>query len=351
MAAKPTFEHKSAHRLAFDHYLRTGQRLTAAEWLDRHERKFNPYHDERGRFTSPPGVTVSWGAQGQHHGQAGGRRSRAHAPSVDRSKSSSDKPLRARSGVTPAQTSQARYHSPIVRDVAVLGTPTQSYRELNLRQAGLDSLRGSIAKPTKADLKDLNRIQAGYDANRRALDEAGKNGDREAVELLRINPVADFVAGGVNISLGKADIRDYFAVASAIPVASAIRYVRGVPQISGSLSSVTKIIKDLNLKGLDRHRDLSVKAMDLGGLVLPPSLSPITAVLKLDHMQTGSWGRSADSELFRRHQAKFIDRMDLNGAAKMSADDLDEVGRGVYSVATEENLKYVFELQKRLKGE
>ena len=63
MSAERNTECKSIHELAFDHYLRTGERLTSKEWLARHERKFNPYHDELGRFTSSPGVTVSYGNQ------------------------------------------------------------------------------------------------------------------------------------------------------------------------------------------------------------------------------------------------------------------------------------------------
>jgi hypothetical protein len=48
-------EYKSAKRLAFEHYLRTGRRVSAA-WLEEVERKFNPYHDPRdGRFTFAPG--------------------------------------------------------------------------------------------------------------------------------------------------------------------------------------------------------------------------------------------------------------------------------------------------------
>ena len=43
-------EQKSADRLAFEHYLRTGQRFTAAEWSER-EQKYNHNHDELGRFT------------------------------------------------------------------------------------------------------------------------------------------------------------------------------------------------------------------------------------------------------------------------------------------------------------
>jgi hypothetical protein len=43
------------------HYLRTGLWADAEPLIEAVERKFNPYHDEIGRFTSPPGVTVSYG--------------------------------------------------------------------------------------------------------------------------------------------------------------------------------------------------------------------------------------------------------------------------------------------------
>lgn len=56
MADPELLEHKSADRLAFEHYLRTGQRLSAGEWRGYVERKFNPYHDERGRFTFATGA-------------------------------------------------------------------------------------------------------------------------------------------------------------------------------------------------------------------------------------------------------------------------------------------------------
>lgn len=55
MAGPRPLELKSADRLAFEHYLRSGERLTANEWLARQQRKFNPYHDELGRFTFGPG--------------------------------------------------------------------------------------------------------------------------------------------------------------------------------------------------------------------------------------------------------------------------------------------------------
>lgn len=55
-------ETKSANRRAFEHYLRTGQRLAATEWQRLHERKFNPNHDpEDGRFTFALGGTSGGG--------------------------------------------------------------------------------------------------------------------------------------------------------------------------------------------------------------------------------------------------------------------------------------------------
>ena len=60
MRTNQSAEQKPAERLAYEHYLRTGQRLTTAEWLAVAECKFNPYHDERGRFTfSPEGSKVT----------------------------------------------------------------------------------------------------------------------------------------------------------------------------------------------------------------------------------------------------------------------------------------------------
>ena len=52
---------ETMENIVFSHYLRTGMRLGIDKCLDLFERKFNPYHDEIGRFTSPPGVTVSYG--------------------------------------------------------------------------------------------------------------------------------------------------------------------------------------------------------------------------------------------------------------------------------------------------
>lgn len=62
MTNQPQTEHKSAERLAFEHYIRTGHRLLVHVQLDELEHKFNPYHDPRnGQFTFAPGGPHSLG--------------------------------------------------------------------------------------------------------------------------------------------------------------------------------------------------------------------------------------------------------------------------------------------------
>ncbi|MEZ5744026.1 MAG: hypothetical protein R3D89_09995 [Sphingomonadaceae bacterium] len=56
MSSPHSPQFKSANSLAFAHFLRSGERLTSAEWFDQQERKFNPYHDEQGRFTIATGA-------------------------------------------------------------------------------------------------------------------------------------------------------------------------------------------------------------------------------------------------------------------------------------------------------
>lgn len=51
-----------AYRIAFERYLRTGEALDLGEMVNSTEHKFNPYHDAIGRFSSPPGVSVSYGS-------------------------------------------------------------------------------------------------------------------------------------------------------------------------------------------------------------------------------------------------------------------------------------------------
>jgi hypothetical protein len=55
-------EEKSAEHLAFIHWLRTGQSLSAAEWGAFHERKYNHNHDELGKFTFSGGQSIGHSA-------------------------------------------------------------------------------------------------------------------------------------------------------------------------------------------------------------------------------------------------------------------------------------------------
>ena len=57
----PPTEWKSIYREAFTHYLRMGGLMTVGEGLAMYERKFNPYHDKRGRYTFAPGGSKAKG--------------------------------------------------------------------------------------------------------------------------------------------------------------------------------------------------------------------------------------------------------------------------------------------------
>lgn len=64
MASRPA--NKSLHSAAYEHYLRTGEQMSTREWLQRYERKFNPYHDPKnGQFTfGPGGASLGQSARG-----------------------------------------------------------------------------------------------------------------------------------------------------------------------------------------------------------------------------------------------------------------------------------------------
>ncbi len=63
MSVHPNTIRETVEMAAFGHYLRTGRRANIDELVAVVERKFNPYHAADGKFTSPPGVTVSHGDQ------------------------------------------------------------------------------------------------------------------------------------------------------------------------------------------------------------------------------------------------------------------------------------------------
>lgn len=174
----------AVHKRAFAHYLRTGERLTSGEWLAKQEWKFNPYHDVRGRFTSPPGVTVSWGKYGRAYGdpeRAGHRGKRSTSASSDNLPRpfESGKPAPAVAAPLPTGVSGG-FNSEFVRDATTPGGHAETYFELNKRQAGLDRLRDAAGpKPGAKVQADLREIQKRLDADRVRLDARQVEVDRQ----------------------------------------------------------------------------------------------------------------------------------------------------------------------------
>ena len=133
MPSHGTTRSESIHRQAFAHYLRTGQRLTNDEWIRQQERKFNPYHDEIGRFTSAPGTTVSWGRQG--NAAHPGSRRRLSEPHPAPKRSSPRKPAKSptfgemptpqrQSSNPPPRSAEPGFRSDFVRNAV---SPQTSY--------------------------------------------------------------------------------------------------------------------------------------------------------------------------------------------------------------------------------
>lgn len=358
-------EHKSAHRLAFDHYLRTGRRLTTAQWLERTERKFNPYHDELGRFTSAPGVTVSWaGTRQDSRERLGGARTVAATPGGPRQplrkRAPSKRPI-ARNKIgdvgqrqnihgAPPRPNDSGFRSDFVQNTTATQGNADTYFDLNLRQADLYNLRQAAGpNPDPKIRADLDDFQSRLDTNRALLDRRMVAADEQALEIGRAGmaPV-DIITGGVKIARGDAELRDYFSVGSVLPVTAIIRYVRGVPQIVGSRSLVTSIIKDLKLTGFDKHHNWAKNAMEAAGLQLPPDLVPLTVMLRPDHMKTGSWGNSFDAVRYRAHQAKFLEQGKFSEAAIMDAKNIDDVTKGTYTDANEELLRFARDMERKI---
>lgn len=79
--ASPKPVEKSDNLQAFEHFLRTGQRFTSAEWKCLRERKYNHNHDDRGRFTFSSGYGAAQiGNNPQTHKPAAGQASQHRQP-------------------------------------------------------------------------------------------------------------------------------------------------------------------------------------------------------------------------------------------------------------------------------
>jgi hypothetical protein len=337
MAANRCFEGKSAHRCAFEHYLRTGQRLTTVEWLDGQERKFNPYHDELGRFTSPPGVSVSWGSHQR-------RRDRPRAYPEQPSSSHQSNPTAAsrESGqpttVGPTED-DAGFRSELVANATAAGGHAETYFELNRRQAGLNRLREAAGPaPSDKERADLDHFQARLDADRRRLDQREWVIDREAFEIFRAgNPLADLGAAGINVASGQAELRDVLAIAALAPIGkfgkvvgeAASPIVRDVVQLGGAHGVVR------NFRGLHSHHIPPKKISPLGH-----NEGPAIAMLPADHRRTLSYGRKKDARAHQIKQKRLIDSGDFAAAQQMDIDDIKLLFGEKYDDAIDQMLKY-----------
>ena len=233
MAAKVSPYRDMVETRVFVHWLRTGVRADAEQLIDLVERKFNPYHDEIGRFTSPPGVTVSYGspvAPGSNRTILRGpfaRNTAASAGNSARTRTAPGPRTRA-AGQSRDTSSENGFHSALVRN-SVLQTTSNadSYFELNQRQAHLNNLRRQAGpNPAPAVRADLDDFQSRLDYNRTILAERAKIADAEVFKLLRMgNAPVDIGAGLVNIARSQAELNDYLAVAGAIPVAGVVSKV------------------------------------------------------------------------------------------------------------------------------
>jgi hypothetical protein len=338
MANHRISDRKSVHRLAFSHYLRTGERFTNDEWVARYERKFNPYHDELGRFTSPPGVTVSYGNSGR-----GSRRDSSGDPGVapplkspsrqrqaESIRTSSGSTETAARGVARIENRREPFRSDTVQAAAIVQRgPADTDFELRIRQASLDAFRRSLgSKATPEELADMADIQKRLDHDRARLDDIRRRIlDPETVELLRALPPADTLAASINVARGEGDLRDAISLISSIPIAGPLGKLAKVAlaeRAAGKLAGSAEIIqlggayRDIRgLPGYEAHHSL-------GKAVSPLSVGdgPSIAMLKADHRALVTSGSHAEGAAFRKLQAEHIAKGDYAEAIQMDIDHI-----------------------------
>lgn len=339
------------HRQAFRHYLRTGHRLTNAEWRASQEQKFNPYHDARGRFTSPPGVTVSWGRHGPARSEQDSAPGRARSPYIARTPKRSTRSPKGQVASGSSVATAPALRSEFVRNAAVQAGHAETYFELNKRQAGLDRLRKAAGPDPAAFIKaDLDEIQKRFDADRARLNARQPLINAQTTELLRsgLAPV-DIAAGAINIGVGNGNVRDYLSVAGALPIGAIIRRTNGIIQLGGAQSLVKRLIKSEKVPGVEVHHVPSKASLKLAGIVVPPSKTPVIAQLIDDHRATRSWGGWNESKVFRQEVADRLARGDVDGALRIEFDDLDRIRNGSYGEGSEDVARYIYDNLNKLR--
>lgn len=356
-AILPAF--KSAHRLVFEHYLRTGERLTEAQWQARHEQKFNPYHDQRGRFSTASGASSSgWQAAPSEHSsrptavtKLQGNGSRQGRMAVQVQPVPINPPTPASGSGAP--TTPHAFRSNFVLDrIAPQTDNADSYFELNKRQAQLDRLRLDAGPDPHPTVKaDLDEFQHRLDTNRRLLEERYKVADREVVKVLRAGLApADVAFGAANIATGKGGLRDYLAVASVVPVSGVAGKVgkvagrgKGVAEVAAPLARPAVQLggpyKEVRmLRGHDAHHLVadSITSMRKGD-------GPSIAMIEAHHRMTASHGRKASAKLFWSKQKDLVDKGDFVGAMNLGIDDV----RANFGNAYDDAIKQAIEAYRK----
>lgn len=351
MSAAHLPEYKSVDRLAFEHYLRTGERLTRRQWRARYEQKFNPYHDQRGRFTTASGTSSpAWdpGARAQ-----AARPMAAADPQVGPKVDAYDKQNARPGGLRPSQAagtstgpSANGFRSTFILDRVESGTSNaDSYFELNKRQAQLDSLREEAGpNPAAAVRADLDEFQRRLDGNRIVLDARSEIADREVAEILRagLSPY-DIGVGVGNVASGKGEIRDYLAVAQIVPLgAGAGRLGRfaGRTYAIGETSVVT--LRPSTQLGGPYSKVRRLRAHDAHHLVadrvsgIAKGDGPSIAMVPAHHRRTASYGAHRGAAPFRKQQAELVEKGDFYGAMQLGIDDVRSKFGDLYDEAIDQ---------------
>ena len=344
---------RTPHEEAFSHYLRTGERLTTAEWLARQEVKFNPWHDRIGRFTYGPE-----GVGGGSAGPGASAAARSRAPDGVRPRAAnSDQPLAVPAPATAA--SGNGFRSDFVRGAVASQTSTaDTYFELNKRQAGLDRLRAQAGpQPAPAVAADLAEFQARLDANRVLLDKRYRFADQQVSEVLRAGLMPyDVAAGATSIAKSHGELRDYLAVAGVVPVGAVISKVGTLgkagklvveagqaleaagPKVA-QLGGAHKWVKANQLTGYESHHLISRPISPLKDSEAPAVSLPIA-----HHKKTGSWGNRGTAQQYRKTQARALRMLGIRGALEFDA----RVTRREFGALYDEAYKQAEEYAKRM---
>lgn len=355
MSLSPLIQNKSLHRLVFDHYLRTGEQLTEQEWLARQQSKFNPYHDELGRFSSPPGVTVSWGNSGGPRApQANGQRRNTksgRSPATPGTSKPTGSTRQASGPAAPGSaTSAGQFRSDFVRNaVSPQSSHAETYFELNKRQAYLNQLRSDAGPSADAVVKaDLDDFQRRLDSDRQRLNARAGKINAETAEILRagLAPV-DVGIGAINIASGNGEVRDYFAVAGAIPLGATIKnlkWLTKLPRATVTIEGATREIVQLGgphwkVRLLPKYHSHHMPSKGISPL--REGEGPAIAILPKDHKATLSFGNGPDAIAHRLAQAELIAKGDFRGAQQLDIDEILTKFPGRYDGAIEQMLKHM----------